>query len=91
MTAHEIDETYAKYLNAYNDQASCIISPYNAFDAFCAEAESNRIHVMTWLKINPKPIYDFIGEKTLSTLQPGPMLSGHIANRFLMIWHGDIQ
>lgn len=85
MAAREIDETYAKYLNAYNDQASCILSLYNALDAFCIKEALNSAHVMSWFKIDPRLIYDFIGEKALSALQPDPMLTEHIANRFVMI------
>lgn len=89
MAANEIDETYAKYLDAYNDQASCLLSLYNALDAFCTDAELNLTHVMTWFKLDPKQVYDLIGEKTLTNLQPDPGLTEHLKNRFLAIWHGD--
>ncbi len=91
MAAHEIDETSMKYLAAYNDQASCILSLYKAFDAFCTEAGLNQTNVSSWLKIDPKPIYDFIGKKTLLTLQLDTVLTDHLKNRFLAIWNGDIQ
>lgn len=91
MATHEIDDTYIKYHTAYNDQAECIVSLYAAFDAFCLKAGLNKTNAAAWLKIDPKPIYDFIGKKALSTLQPDPVLTTHLKNRFLAIWNGDIN
>ena len=91
MVTHKTDEQFTKFMLAYNDQAECILSLYDAFDAFCLEAGLNKTNVMTWLKIDPKPIYNFIGETALTTLQPDPALTNHLKNRFLAIWNGDIN
>lgn len=88
MTTHQIDDAYIKYQTAYNDQATCIISLYKAFDEFCAEAGLNKENVTTWLKINPKQIYDFIGEKLLSTLEADSALINSLKRRFLDFWYG---
>jgi hypothetical protein len=91
MTTHTIDDTYIKYHTAYNDQAECIVTLYEAFYTFCKDTGLDKAKVMSWFKIDPKPIFDFIGEKTLLKLQPDPALTDHLKNQFLAIWNGNIS
>jgi hypothetical protein len=89
-TQKEIDDI-AKYYLAFVDQAACIKSLYEALYAFCNEAELNKHHVMKWLKIDPQPIFKFIGEKVLAAAETNVDLVMHLKNRFLAIWNGDIS
>ena len=89
IVSHDDIEEISKFHLAYIDQAVCIKSLYEALYLFCDAAGLNKNHVMSWLGIDPKPIFEFIGEKTLAMIEQDNELTEHLTKRFLAFWNGN--
>lgn len=74
---------------SYYDELVHIKSLYEAFYSFCNDIGLNKDHIVEWLRIDPRLIYEIFGEDALKIIRHDDEFFAQAKRQFLTIWNED--